>query len=183
MPFKLRKAPKRELYWVVDASGKHYSKDPLPKEKAQEQMKALYAAEGRGELKGGMPPASPLAKSLQRIPVDYMAAAEATEDAIQRPGPGKHKVAAQLRQRLQRERAKITRRFQGEPIPTAAPPKPKYPKSSKPAVPSPLGKGRKKKGGQLAQGQLAAPITFQGPEATSREEGLPKHRGGSHKGR
>ena len=52
-PFRLRKAPKRDLYWVVDDKGKKYSKDPMPKEKARAQQKALYAAEGRGELKGG----------------------------------------------------------------------------------------------------------------------------------
>lgn len=47
MPFKLRKAPKREAYWVVDDTGKKYSKDPLPKERARDQQKALYAAEER----------------------------------------------------------------------------------------------------------------------------------------
>ena len=52
MPFRLRKAPKRDLYWVVDDTGKKYSKDPMPKEKAREQQKALYAAEGRGEMEG-----------------------------------------------------------------------------------------------------------------------------------
>lgn len=48
MPFTLRKAPKRDAYWVVDPSGKHYSKDPLPKERARAQQKALYASEGGG---------------------------------------------------------------------------------------------------------------------------------------
>jgi hypothetical protein len=52
MPFKLRKVPKKDLYWVVDDKGKHYSKEGLPKDRAKEQMKALYAAEGRGEMKG-----------------------------------------------------------------------------------------------------------------------------------
>jgi len=49
MPYRLRKAPKRDAYWVVDDSGKHYSKDPLPKERAREQQKALYASEARGK--------------------------------------------------------------------------------------------------------------------------------------
>lgn len=55
-PFRLRKAPKRDLYWVVDDSNKHYSKDPMPKAKAILQQKALYAAYGRKEkqLKGGV---------------------------------------------------------------------------------------------------------------------------------
>lgn len=56
MPFRLRKAPNRPLYWVVDDKGKKYSKDPLPEARARAQQKALYAAEGRGELKGGMEP-------------------------------------------------------------------------------------------------------------------------------
>lgn len=54
MRFTLRKAPKKNAYWVVDETGKHYSKDPLPKERAREQQKALYAAAGRGEMKGGV---------------------------------------------------------------------------------------------------------------------------------
>jgi len=49
MPYRLRKAPKRDAYWVVDDSGKHYSKDPLPKERARDQQKALYASEQRGK--------------------------------------------------------------------------------------------------------------------------------------
>ena len=56
MPYRLRKAPKKDLYWVVNKDTKQkYSKEPLPKEKAQAQMKALYAnvpdaKEGRGIL-------------------------------------------------------------------------------------------------------------------------------------
>jgi len=51
MPYKLRKAPKKELYWVVNEEGKHMSKDPLPKPKAEAQMRALYAAMRRkGEI-------------------------------------------------------------------------------------------------------------------------------------
>lgn len=49
MPYRLRKAPKRELYWVVNTeTGQKHSKDPLPKERAEAQMRALYAAEKRG---------------------------------------------------------------------------------------------------------------------------------------
>jgi len=56
MPYKLRKAPKRDLYWVIGADGSHKSKEPLPKEQAEAQMRALYAAMGRkGEkITGGM---------------------------------------------------------------------------------------------------------------------------------
>lgn len=46
MPYKLRKAPNQEKYWVVAQDGSHKSKDPLPLERAKRQMRALYAAEG-----------------------------------------------------------------------------------------------------------------------------------------
>jgi len=46
MPYKLRKAPKRDLYWVVKISnGEHMSEDPITKERAEAQMRALYASE------------------------------------------------------------------------------------------------------------------------------------------
>jgi len=52
MPYKLRKAPKRDLYWVVNTETKEkYSKEPLPKEDAAAQMRALYA--NTKDLKGG----------------------------------------------------------------------------------------------------------------------------------
>lgn len=46
MPYKLRKAPNQEKYWVVGQDGSHKSKDPLPKARAEAQMRALYAVEG-----------------------------------------------------------------------------------------------------------------------------------------
>lgn len=54
MPFVLRKAPNRDLYWVVNReTKKKHSKEPLPKERAEAQRRALYAAEndmtGAGE--------------------------------------------------------------------------------------------------------------------------------------
>lgn len=53
MPYKLRKAPKRDLYWVVNKeTGKKHSKDPLPKETAKSQMRALYASESGYKLRG-----------------------------------------------------------------------------------------------------------------------------------
>ena len=51
MPYKLRKVPKKDLYWVIGEDGKHHSKEGLPKDKAQAQMRALYASmdkEGKG---------------------------------------------------------------------------------------------------------------------------------------
>jgi len=53
MPYALRKAPKRDLYWVINKQTKQkYSKDPLPRSRAEAQRRALYAAESRGELEG-----------------------------------------------------------------------------------------------------------------------------------
>jgi hypothetical protein len=55
MPYKLRKAPKRDLFWVVNKeTGTKHSKEPLPKERAQAQMRALYAAESGAKMRGGM---------------------------------------------------------------------------------------------------------------------------------
>jgi hypothetical protein len=46
MPYKLRKSPGRNLYWVVNKdTGRKHSKKPLPRSRAQAQMRALYAAE------------------------------------------------------------------------------------------------------------------------------------------
>ena len=55
MPYRLRKAPKRDLYWVVGQDGTKHSKEPLPKERADAQMKALYIAmRKKREVTGGM---------------------------------------------------------------------------------------------------------------------------------
>jgi hypothetical protein len=48
MPFFLRKAPKRDLYWVVNKdTGKKHSIDPISKEMATKQMTALNIAHAR----------------------------------------------------------------------------------------------------------------------------------------
>jgi hypothetical protein len=47
MPYKLRKAPKRDLYWVVAEDGTKKSKEPIPLERAKAQMRALYANENK----------------------------------------------------------------------------------------------------------------------------------------
>lgn len=51
MPYALRKAPKRDLYWVVTKeTGERHSKDPLPRARAEAQMRALYASlKGSGD--------------------------------------------------------------------------------------------------------------------------------------
>lgn len=41
MPYKLRKAPNKPLYWVVDNTGKKYEKNPIPLERAKKQITAL----------------------------------------------------------------------------------------------------------------------------------------------
>jgi len=52
MPYKLRKAPKRDLYWVVTIeTGKKHSKDPIPKDKAKAQKRILESAlNGSGKV-------------------------------------------------------------------------------------------------------------------------------------
>jgi hypothetical protein len=50
MPYKLRKAPKKELYWVTEiGTSKKFSKLPIPLNKAKAQMRVLESA-----LKGGV---------------------------------------------------------------------------------------------------------------------------------
>jgi hypothetical protein len=45
MPYKLRKAPKRDLYWVVTSeTGKKHSKEPIALEKAKAQKRILERA-------------------------------------------------------------------------------------------------------------------------------------------
>lgn len=51
MPYSLRKAPGRPLYWVVGEDGKHFSKDPMPKADAKAQLRALYA-KTKDEMRG-----------------------------------------------------------------------------------------------------------------------------------
>ena len=44
MPYKLKKAPSQNLYWVVAEDGKHMSIKPIPLERAKRQLAALYVA-------------------------------------------------------------------------------------------------------------------------------------------
>lgn len=51
MPYKLRKAPKKDLYWVITIeTGKKHSKLPIPMDKAKAQMRVLESAL-KGEAK------------------------------------------------------------------------------------------------------------------------------------
>jgi len=49
--FKLRKAPHppnpQNHYWVINENGRKMSKDPLPKAKAEAQLRAIYASKAR----------------------------------------------------------------------------------------------------------------------------------------
>jgi hypothetical protein len=47
MPYKLRKAPNKPLYWVITIeTGKKHSKDPIPMEKAKAQLRILEGLTG-----------------------------------------------------------------------------------------------------------------------------------------
>lgn len=48
--YRLRKAPKRELYWVIAEDGTKKSKEPIPLARAKAQMRALYASMKGGNL-------------------------------------------------------------------------------------------------------------------------------------
>jgi hypothetical protein len=54
MAYKIRKAPKRDLYWVVAQDGTKKSKDPIPLERAKAQMRALYAVENEQKRGAGI---------------------------------------------------------------------------------------------------------------------------------
>jgi len=60
MPYKLRKAPRRDLYWVVGQNGRHLSKEPLPLAVAKKQLIAVNIA-----LHGGAVPVP--ASTLQKM--------------------------------------------------------------------------------------------------------------------
>jgi hypothetical protein len=47
MPFRIRKVKNVNLYYVSDFKGKRYSKEPVSKEEAENQVRALYASEGK----------------------------------------------------------------------------------------------------------------------------------------
>jgi len=50
MPYKLRKKPNHDLYWVVNKeTGKKYSKEAIPKDRAKAQMKAMYGSGWLGD--------------------------------------------------------------------------------------------------------------------------------------
>jgi hypothetical protein len=49
MPYALRKVRGKELYFVINKdTGKRYSTEPMPKARAERQLKALYVATKNG---------------------------------------------------------------------------------------------------------------------------------------
>jgi hypothetical protein len=63
MPYDLKKARGKDLYWVITKeTGLKHSKDPLPLERAIAQMRALYA--NVPDARGGMMPKPPPAKVI-----------------------------------------------------------------------------------------------------------------------
>jgi hypothetical protein len=77
MPYHLRKAPRKNLFWVVNAdSGKKYSFNPLPKERAEAQRRAIYASENgyvlrnrsRSRSKRSSPRRSKTSKRSKSVP-------------------------------------------------------------------------------------------------------------------
>jgi DNA adenine methylase len=98
MPYKLRKAPKKDAYWVVNKeTGKKHSKDPLPKERAEAQMRALYASESK---EGGM--YSPIAKTLM------------IRDAVKDKGMREVRQLNAVREKTKKELAEAERNFTGD---------------------------------------------------------------------
>lgn len=46
MPYNLRKSRGHNAYWVVnEETGKKFSRDPIPRERAEAQRRALYAVD------------------------------------------------------------------------------------------------------------------------------------------
>jgi len=68
MPYKLRKAPKRDAFWVINTeTGTKHSNDPLPRDRAEAQMRALYANEKGGAMCGGASAPKGLPISLLQV--------------------------------------------------------------------------------------------------------------------
>ena len=44
MPYTIKKAPGRNLYWVTKMDGSHLSHDPIPLERAKRQLAAVNIA-------------------------------------------------------------------------------------------------------------------------------------------
>ena len=47
MPYRIKKAPLRDLYWVVAQDGTHMSIEPMPMERAKKQLIALNIAHAK----------------------------------------------------------------------------------------------------------------------------------------
>lgn len=69
MPYTIRKAPRKNLYWVVNLeSGRKYSKSPIPKERAEAQRRAILASENGYSLRRSTTPSRSRSRSRRRSP-------------------------------------------------------------------------------------------------------------------
>jgi hypothetical protein len=96
MPYKLRKCPNKDLYWVVNKeTGQKHSKEGLPKEQAKAQMRALYANEKRG---AGVLASHPAVDTLYEKADAFTASLEAdnTRQLAQEASRAKNKGAMEL---------------------------------------------------------------------------------------
>lgn len=131
MPYFLKQVGKK--YYVVDTTGKQYSKKPLPKARAERQMKALHINTGHGLYGGADDGDDPeMAGLMEQEPVAFMPA----------PGPVHNPFAglfepAPRRVRRQRQKRAIST-VQGA-IPINAQKRQR------------TGFGRKKRGGKLSE--------------------------------
>ena len=76
MPYVLRKALGRDKYWVMDENKKRYSKEPMSKEKAEAQRRALYASEtlkGKGVF-------DDLRKQVSKVPKNAITSVKASQE-------------------------------------------------------------------------------------------------------
>lgn len=111
MPWRLRKAPKNkwgdDRYWVVDDTGKHYSKDPMPKKDARQQQKALYAQEGRkhGGAEGDTAPTFEEYLASKGIPQGSF--------AVEQLGPSSFKEVASAEDEIAVDEAKLKELMKG----------------------------------------------------------------------
>jgi len=83
MPYKLRKAPNRNLYWVVTTeTGRKHSKDPIPLDKAKAQMRILESAlVGSGAVKEVRNKRHPKYIEIQDMDGNFLDMVETKEEA------------------------------------------------------------------------------------------------------
>ena len=133
MPYKLRKAPKKELYWVITKeTGKKHEKDPIPLEKAKAQMRILESVlkgEGKVAQKKLLDLKTKYIQVLQQLKQEHQkminyAIAEDIEtmDTLDLPISNKYKRLNSLKTKIEEEHKKwisIERKEAQDSIPEA----------------------------------------------------------------